>query len=166
MTARTISRQAYHDHIASGKALRQWQQVYAAIEANPGQTRAEIARDTGIRLNCVCGRVRELLAPECGMIAEGSRRKCTVTGEQAHILTLPREFRGGSSVGYSPAQIKLWEDENQFPHYPSLARYVLRMPREDQEAFYRRWRARHGEESAEKLAAAIRAEQERMRAAA
>lgn len=164
MTARTVSRQAYDEHIASGHALRQSDRVYAAIKARPKSTRAELARDTGIEKTSICGRVKELL--KAGRIEEVEGVKCSVKGNVVHGLVPAREFHGGSSEGYSPAQIKLWEDRHQFPHYPHLARFVLAQPRENQEQFYRNWKKRHGDDAAAKLAAAIRVEKQQQQAAA
>jgi len=63
----------------------QQQQVFAALTRS-GQafTRAELAQRTGIRLSAICGRVSELLALQ--VIKEGSRRQCSVTGKNAHVL--------------------------------------------------------------------------------
>lgn len=102
MTARRISIEAYHRHLESGKALTQWQRIYEwlytyygpvnynpeAFPAYEGCTRAELAEKLHLRVSSVCGRVKELL--DAGMIEELPRRKCTVTGDMAHPLTVKR----------------------------------------------------------------------------
>lgn len=79
---RTISIDAYHEHLKSGKALKQWQKIYAAMKLYKPLTRSELSDATGIRLSSVCGRVNELI--EAGLVVEHERRKCTVTGRAAH----------------------------------------------------------------------------------
>lgn len=49
-------------------------------------TRAELAEATGIRLSSICGRVHELTSVH--IVSEGPRRKCSVTGVNAHPVAL------------------------------------------------------------------------------
>jgi len=85
MAARAISKTAYQRLKASGKLGPQQLLVRRAIDWQSG-TRAEIARRTGLRINVICGRVRELL--DLGVVREQSRlARCSVTGQNAHVLT-------------------------------------------------------------------------------
>ncbi len=86
MTVRSISIEAYQKHIDSGKRSTQWMAIYAFINCQLPITRSEISDFIGIRMSSVCGRVNELI--KAGLIEEHSRRKCKVTGEPAHTLTL------------------------------------------------------------------------------
>lgn len=164
MTARAVSRAAYRAHVRSGKALSQWMRVLAAIEAHPGITRAELERETGIRINAICGRVAELV--DAALVAEGERRTCGVTGEEAHGLRARSEYRGGDTKGVPRQQVLAWEDEQEALHWECLARHVLSMPRNEQAAFGARWKRNHGERSAARLRRAMRAEIEKQRRAA
>ena len=83
---RGISLEAYERHIASGKALTQWQTIYGFLKAHRPVTRAELSDMTGIRLSSVCGRVNELI--KAGLIEEYERRKCRSTKEPAHPIGL------------------------------------------------------------------------------
>lgn len=51
-------------------------------------TRAEIARDSGIPINVICGRVHELVGKK--VLEEWVRRNCRITGKQAHPVRLAR----------------------------------------------------------------------------
>jgi len=84
MTVRSISLEAYKRHIASGKQETQWMKIFAFMEDRTPMTRSEISEITGMRMSSVCGRVHELL--EAGLIREGDRRQCNITGEPAHTL--------------------------------------------------------------------------------
>lgn len=87
MTARAISIENYHAHIASGKALRQWMRIYTYIAAHSFCTRSQIAEATGIRLSSVCGRVNELMDPEAGLVIETQAPvRCPVTQMMVHGL--------------------------------------------------------------------------------
>lgn len=91
MTARAISIEAYDKHHASGKALTQWMKIYDYLRLVDGLTRNEIAAQTQIPITSVCGRVKELL--DAGMVYEGPRRVCNVTGSEAHPVSVTREWR-------------------------------------------------------------------------
>lgn len=57
---------------------------------NRDWTRKELATMAGIEINCVCGRVNELIAS--GVLEERVRRACKFTGKQAHPIRLaPRQ---------------------------------------------------------------------------
>ncbi|HEX5464434.1 MAG TPA: hypothetical protein VFW88_06930 [Burkholderiales bacterium] len=88
MSARGISILAYREHLASGKALKQWERILLAVEKHGPLTRAEIERWTAIRLSSVCGRVKELL--DVHVLAEVGIVKCKVTHNRVHALMLSR----------------------------------------------------------------------------
>lgn len=58
--------------------------VLAAIHRNPGATRNEIARATGLGIQSVCARVGDLL--DARLIHRGPRRPCSVTGRNNETL--------------------------------------------------------------------------------
>lgn len=86
MTVRDNSRAEYWSAKVSGKITRQ-QAVILDDLANFGGTRAEIAKSTGIAINAVCGRVKELL--DAGHVCEAPYTvECQVTGRNAHLVLL------------------------------------------------------------------------------
>jgi DNA-binding IclR family transcriptional regulator len=88
----TTSRDAYDEHLESGKLGEQQRKLMLWFHTHGGRyTRAEIASTTGMRLSSVCGRVNELI--QLGYLEEGDRRKCIVTGRSAHPVGIrrPRE---------------------------------------------------------------------------
>lgn len=87
MSAAATSVDAYRAFRSSPSLSRQQRVIVDHLAAyRGGHTRAELAQATGIRLSSVCGRVNELL--ERGEIVERSRRPCSVTGVQAHVLRI------------------------------------------------------------------------------
>jgi hypothetical protein len=80
---RDTSRDAYHAHRASGKLTAQQKQVFAAI-GERDWTRQELAKATGLGVNVICGRVKELL--DANVLEECGRRTCAATGEKANAL--------------------------------------------------------------------------------
>lgn len=82
----------------NGKAKSMRGKVYQAIFHNPGMTRAELANNTSISINSICGRVRELL--DCGAITEGESKECSITGNTAATLNVvrPRDFKSTTII--------------------------------------------------------------------
>jgi hypothetical protein len=58
---RETSLKAYDAIRADGTAATQAGRILAFIRANPGSSRADVERGTGIKINAVCGRVKQLL---------------------------------------------------------------------------------------------------------
>lgn len=58
---RETSLKSYDAILADGTAATQAGRVLAYVRRNPGASRGDIERGTGIRINAVCGRVKELL---------------------------------------------------------------------------------------------------------
>lgn len=86
------SRDAFTIHRASGKLSGQQYALVAFLTAHKGSwTRSELAEQTGIKLSAVCGRVSELL--HLGTLEELPRRRCGVTGSNAHPVQLARAQR-------------------------------------------------------------------------
>ncbi len=81
MTARTTSIKALHELQASGKGGIQRARILRALLQRKDMTRREIQRATGIDINAVCGRVRELI--DVGAARETEARRCRVTGKTA-----------------------------------------------------------------------------------
>lgn len=83
------SRVAYSNLLTSGRANTLRGRVLKAVinRGITGVTRQEIVAETGIPINSVCGRVKELLDDE--LIRVGSHPvKCAVTGNQVEALYL------------------------------------------------------------------------------
>lgn len=88
MTVSDTSLDAFREHRDAGKLGAQQKKVMMFFHLNGGErTRSEIARDTGMRLSSVCGRVNELV--KLGFLVECPRRRCAVTGINAHPLKIP-----------------------------------------------------------------------------
>jgi DNA-binding MarR family transcriptional regulator len=84
------SRDAFSIHKASGKLTGQQYAIVAFLSTHKGAwTRSELAEQTGIKLSAICGRVSELL--HLGPIEELPRRRCGVTGSNAHPVQLARK---------------------------------------------------------------------------
>lgn len=76
---RDSSRDAYAHLKAEGKLGPKQKQIVAFIEKRPGSdfSRIELSSGTGLPINCVAGRVKELI--DLGVLKEGRRRACTIT---------------------------------------------------------------------------------------
>ena len=84
---RQTSREAYARAKVSGKLTAQQKAVMAWLKGRIGDaTRQEISKGSGIAINAVCGRVKELL--DAGEIVETGRRRCRVTGENVNALVV------------------------------------------------------------------------------
>lgn len=79
----STSFEAYDSQVRTGKARSQRERILHAIQAWP-RTRNELARDLGIRLASVCGRVGELL--EDGQVEVIGERVDEETGHAGEIL--------------------------------------------------------------------------------
>ena len=82
---RDTSLEAYQELAMSGELHTKAAKVYAYLKnRSSSETRSQIAQGTGITINCVCGRVNELV--KAGYLIEGMKTKCPVTGSQAYTL--------------------------------------------------------------------------------
>ena len=68
---------AYNEHKVSGKVGQQSNFLLNYMKSGVSYSRRELAKQTGIELSSVCGRINELL--EMGLIEEGTKRKCLIT---------------------------------------------------------------------------------------
>ena len=74
------SRGAYKELQESGKAYSQTNKIYhLLLSRKVDMSRSEIAEETGLKINAVCGRVHEMLKPEKGLLKAGPVRNCTIT---------------------------------------------------------------------------------------
>ena len=85
---RDTSMAAYRALHWSGKLTEQQREVLQLFDGGkqPNWTRQELARETGLGINVVCGRVNELLHEPIGVLEECGKRACRVTGEIVHAL--------------------------------------------------------------------------------
>lgn len=76
---RDTSREAYVQLQTEGKLGPKQQQIVDFIAKRAGSdfSRIELSSGTGMAINCVAGRVKELL--DLGVLKEGRRRACTIT---------------------------------------------------------------------------------------
>lgn len=82
---------AYYAMVASDSITAGQRAVLAAFQTGGTFTRAELQEATGLRSGSVCGRVFELVRD--GVLEEGERRPCSVTGVSSHVLRLAKAQR-------------------------------------------------------------------------
>lgn len=86
---RDTSLQAFAGVQQSGAAYTQQRAILDFLATTGAQmTRREISEATGYSINAVCGRVFELRKEN--KLEELPRRKCSVTGSQAHPVVVPQ----------------------------------------------------------------------------
>lgn len=92
---RDASREAYEKLGLTGELSKQQRTILLAFEKNPGRsfTRQELAHETGLGINAVCGRVNELLEPPFERLTEVGRRRCQVTGNRVNALSMVKLAR-------------------------------------------------------------------------
>ncbi len=92
---RDTSMAAYRALQYSGKMSRQQKQVLDFCLAHPGRnfTRQELARELGLGINVICGRVNELLREPFNLLEEkaAAKRRCSITGKDVNALSLTEE---------------------------------------------------------------------------
>ena len=92
---RTTSRLAYKQIKGDGTTVSQSEYIQAFIDSIPhhdkdfGITLKEIARQSGLEINAVSGRVNEL--KKNGYVRECSKRKCRITGRLVTPVTYVEE---------------------------------------------------------------------------
>lgn len=88
MSVSDTSLDAYREHRDAGKLGAQQKKVMMFFHLKGGEhTRSELAQQIPMRLSSVCGRVNELV--KLGFLQECPRRRCAVTGVNAHPLKIP-----------------------------------------------------------------------------
>ena len=89
---RNTSRHAYRRINADGTLRSQKDLIFSAVNMIPtddrgfGITLKELARQTGIEINAVAGRVNELKKEE--FVKECAKRKCRITGRLVTPVTI------------------------------------------------------------------------------
>lgn len=87
MTVAETSIAAYNGLKDSGSLGKQKRQVLAAILPGARYTRSELSDITGLPINCVTGRVRELI--DEGRLEDCVPRQCRITKHTAKTVRLP-----------------------------------------------------------------------------
>lgn len=87
---RDTSMAAHRALLASGRLAAQQRQVLEVFLRDQMRTwtRQELARETGLGINCVCGRINELLAEQLNALREVGRKTCAVTRNSVNALAL------------------------------------------------------------------------------
>lgn len=88
MSVSDTSRQAYYEHEDEGKIGKQCRLILSKMRKGKDYSRREIAKEFGLELSSVCGRVNELLA--IGLLQELESRPCKVTNKTIHPVRLPQ----------------------------------------------------------------------------
>lgn len=81
----------YHELLATGDVSRQQAELMAVMSPGQDYTRAELSSLARMMINCVTGRVAELIEDGKLEEQEGEKRKCTVTGYTAKVVRLSAE---------------------------------------------------------------------------
>ena len=105
MTTQTKA-EIHQENQESGIYLPQREQIMEVVSNNPGLTRSEISRESGLTINAVTGRIHELIS--AGQLQEGGTKFCSISGKRVGTIWLKaptkwevREFRGEKYL-YSP----------------------------------------------------------------
>ena len=85
MPVRDTSKDAFIGINEDGTARTQRGKIYLFLKKYKSITRTELADYTGIKINAVCGRVRELI--DEGYVIEDGKKKCSRTGQVVYALT-------------------------------------------------------------------------------
>lgn len=78
-------------------AMADQQKVVLNLWRAPGRnpatlwTRAEIERETGLKINAVCGRVNELVKEPFALLVERGKKECSVTRNEVNAIGLAKE---------------------------------------------------------------------------
>ena len=87
-SVRETSVAAYHELRDDGKLTAKQQQIIDYLHRHPGAvfSRLEISRAIDMPINCVAGRVNELL--EKGVIEEADQRPCRISGRRINPIRI------------------------------------------------------------------------------
>lgn len=90
---RDTSVSAYRTLAHSGELTKQQRQILQVIVSGAQRdwTRKEISEASGLPINCVCGRVNEMLNGPFGLLEEFAPRKCSVTKQTANPVRVVQE---------------------------------------------------------------------------
>jgi len=89
MTVKDTSLAAYWSEKLHGRVSRQQAIILEELATYGGATRSELSIETGLAINVVCGRVKELLMS--GHIAECEKVQDERTGKRVYVLRLASE---------------------------------------------------------------------------
>ena len=89
MTARDTSIEAYRKVSANGALLSYRQRLLNAIQDGKTYTRLELSVSTRIPINAVTGAIHRMVRR--GLLLEGDKRPCKITGHLAHPVSRPAE---------------------------------------------------------------------------
>lgn len=94
MTVASTSRAAYDELRSTGKLSHRQQQVMAVIQPDRDYSLQELVMLSGLPINCVSGRVKELKSAPLNALEHGEQRACTITGATIHPVRLPAKQGG------------------------------------------------------------------------
>jgi len=86
MSVSDTSVQAYHEHEDEGKIGKQCRLILSKMRKGEDYSRREMAKEFGLELSSVCGRVNELVG--MNLLEELPSRQCKVTGKTIHPVRL------------------------------------------------------------------------------
>lgn len=94
MAVADTSIEAYREHKGEGLAGKQAETILKNLKEGKDYSRREIARELGMELSSVCGRVNELL--QVGLLEEAPKRRCSVTHKTIHPVMKGKGLNAGS----------------------------------------------------------------------
>ena len=83
---RDTSLAAYWSERLSGRISHQQSIILENLAVYGGATRAELSKSTNLPINCICGRVNELL--KAGYVVDDMITHDEDTGKQVHVVRL------------------------------------------------------------------------------
>ncbi len=83
---RDTSLAAYWSERLSGRISHQQSIILENLAVYGGATRAELSKSTNLPINCICGRVNELL--RAGYVVDDMITRDEDTGKQVHVVRL------------------------------------------------------------------------------
>ena len=83
---RDTSLAAYWSERLSGRISHQQSMILENLAVYGGATRAELSKSTNLPINCICGRVNELL--KLGYVVDDTVVRDEVTGKHVHVVRL------------------------------------------------------------------------------
>lgn len=101
MTVRDTSLDAYDRIREAGVTGAQRERIAAYLFDRDPMTRQEIARQTGLAINAVCGRVNELI--KSAHLVELEKRPCRTSGHSAHPVAWRRSPPIQRALGFTSA---------------------------------------------------------------
>lgn len=95
---RQTSLSAYRQMQDSGRIIETTEQILFALMANPeGLTRRELEDKTGLRINQISGRVKELINSK--RVVEDGKRACRITGNTVFVVKIIEQCLAMQQLG-------------------------------------------------------------------